>query len=371
MELNFKDFYSLEQYKELAQVELNEQNKEKPVYDKIFEQQQQFQNGVLNYLKSRAENNMLEMPKGSDTHYSNLLTYWKNLVEKKLKSHEEHNIEYLFSKVISTNMNKFIFSKEDITIEDNYKNLIEKVNNGNFERFELDCESECFGCGKRMRLAAKDWKFEMKTVELNELNKLEFKSLPECISKEIMEVSVEFTTGELLIADWFRIPEFNKQVEYDPEYKKLSINTDLGQIKSTQHAAQLGFVTVHVGNSSPSIYQNNGNLIFGYMKEDAHLIDYKDKGSVCTDLWNVTIIDKSRLIEIVAQTSGLEEAQKTVNKYLEEEKSNINFLNVEAGKYTIGFCPRKNINKLDEDLPKEIETIFSMKRELPKKKLKM
>lgn len=371
MELNFKNFLTFEKYKEIADIEMAEKSKEKPDYDKIFESHKLYENAMLNYLKARAENGLLKMPDNSGTHYSNFLSMFKRLVENKLTNNDTDKVNYLFAKVISNNMMKLVYAKEPITVEQNYEELIDKVNKGNFERFDLECDSECFGCGQRIKLVAKDWSFRLATLKLNEDNKYEFKLLPECIEEKIYEVKVEFKTGELLMADWFRIPEFTKQVEYDPEYKKVSINADLGQIKSTEHAASLGFVTVHVGNSSPTIYQQGDNFIFGHEKEESKGTDYQDKGYVCTDLWNVTVIDKSKLIEIVANKLGEEKAIETVEKYLKENQGNINFINVQPGEYVVGFYPRQYINNLDKELPSDIEATFTMKKVLPQKKLKM
>lgn len=372
MELNFKDFYSFEEYSKLAEIELVEKNKEKPDYDKLFEQEKSYQVGIVNYLKARAENGMLEMPKNSHTHSANILFIWKNLVEKKLKSHEEEKIIYVFSKLMNNNMMKITYAKEPISIEENYNNLIEKINKGDFDKFELNDEAECFCCGQKIKLIAKDWSFRLFNFKLNDEKKYEATLLPECIENKLYEVNVEFKSGELLIADWFRIEEFTKRVEYNSDYKNLSINSDLGKIQSTEHAAKLGFVTIHVGNRSPQIYQYEEEFIFGHEKEDYQVKDYENKGYVCTDLWNVTIIDKTRLIEIVAETLGNEESIKVVNKYLEEEKGNINFINVQPGKYNIGYSPmKKDINDFDKELPKAIEAIFSMKKEVPKKKLKI
>lgn len=370
MLVDFKDFYSFEDYKQLTEAELNEHKNKTENYDDIFAKQKLFEQAILNYLKERANNNMLQMPINSSTHYSNFLTAWKNLVDKKLKVDQEDKIIYTFSKIISNNMLKMTYVKTPITIEENYTNLINKVNSGDFQRFELEYD-ECFGCGKKIHMVTKDWKVQLQTTQIQENNKIEFKVLPDCIEDKIYEVNIEFKTGELLMADWFRIPEFTKQVDYNPEYKKLSINSDLGKIQSTEHAAELGFVTIHVGNSSPSIYQNGNDFVFGREKEDSEQNHYKEKGYICTDLWNATIIDKSRLIEIVAQKLGEEEAKKTVEKYLEEEKNNINFITVQPGKYNIAYSPNKDISNIDKELPQEMKVMFSMKKELPKKKLKM
>lgn len=370
MELDFKDFLSYESYREVAQISATEQSKEKPDYDKMFEKEEVLKEALLSYLKKRAKLGLLEMPMNSNTHYSNMLSNWKNLVEGNLKKNEEDKIMYLFNKVLSYNLLAVKENTEE-AILNGYQLLTNKINEGNFQRYDLDSENKCFGCEQRMLFMSKDWKFKLFEVEYKDNYKAEFKPTKECIEDKLFEVNVEFKTGELLMADWFRIPEFTKKVEYDPDYNKISINSDLGQVKSTEHAASLGFVTIHVGNSSPRIFQKGDDFIFGREDEESPQKEYEEKGYVCTDLWNVTVIDKSRLIEIVSEKLGVEQATKTVEDYLTENKYNINTINVQPGKYNIGFYPRKSINNYDKELPNEIDTTFYMKKELPKKKLKM
>lgn len=374
MKLNFKDFFPIETYKQIVEVELSEKPKDNPDYDKIFAKHKLFEESILSYLKDRASKSMLNMPINSGTHYSNFLSQWEHLVKGELKPHEEERVTYVFSKLISNDMMKLTYAKEPVSVEQSYENFIEKINKGDFVQYEIDCDSTCLGCDQRIKLIAKDWNFKLITLDYNEEKKYTYKLMVECVEDKLQEVKVEFKTGELLIADWFRIPEFTKQVEYDPDYTKVGINSDLGQIRSTEHSANLGFITVHVGNSSPTIFQQGDNLIFGREDEESEIEsthNYQDKGYVCTDLWNVTIIDKSRLIEIVEQKLGHEKAVETVEQYIVENKDNMNFINVEPGNYVIGFYPRKNINKFDCEIPQEVETKFTMRKELPKKKLKM
>lgn len=374
MQLNFKDFFSLETYKQIVEVELAEKSKDDPDYDKIFAKHKLFEKNMLSYLKARATQGMLSMPLNSGTHYSNFLSQWENLVKGELKAHEEERLMYVFNKLITTDMMKVTYAKEPTNVDENYENFVNKINKGDFDRYDLDCDSTCLGCDQRIKLISKDWNFKLVTLDYNEDKKIVFKLMAECVEEKLHEVKVEFKTGELLIADWFRIPEFTKQVEYDPDYTKVGINSDLGQIRSTEHAANLGFVTVHVGNSSPTIFQQGDSFIFGREDEESELEtlhNYQEKGYICTDLWNVTIIDKSKLIEIVANKIGHDKAVESVENYLIENKDNINFINVEPGDYTIGFYPRKHINSLDKEIPQDIHTLFTMKKELPKKKLKM
>lgn len=371
MELNFKDFFTFDTYKEIANLEIAEKQKEKPDYTLIFKGHELYNDAMLNYLKARAEKGLLKMPVNSSTHYSNMLSSLNNLVKNKLKNNDIQRIKNLFEKLITNNMMEFIFPKKNLTIEQNYERLINQVNEGNFGQYELNCDSECFGCGKKIEMVASNWNFILRTLKMNENRKYNLELLPECIEEKIYEVKVEFKTGELLMADWFRIKEFTEHVEYDPEYKKISINVDLGQINSTEHAASLGFVTIHVGNSCPTVYQKEEDFIFGYETEESNKSDYKPKGNICTDLWNITVIDKSRLIEIVAETLGEDKAKEVVEEYLSKNKSEITKINVQPGEYVIGFCPRKDINILDKEIPQDISTIFTMKKVLPKKKLKM
>lgn len=369
MSLNFKNFYTFEKYQKLVDLEKEEKSKEKPNYDSIFKERENFEDAIISYLKERSKLGLLKEPENLGNHYSNLLVAWSNLVNGKLTHFDEDKIKNTFERLIEPSVMSIIYSKEEVNINDKYEELIKKINDGNFLPTDLQSDSECFDCAQRIKLCAKDWNFKIATLKLNENKKYEYKLIDDCIEEKLYEVKVNFSTGELLIADWFRIKEFTEQVEYNKDYKDVSINASLGQIKSTQHAANLGFVTVHVGNSCPTIFEKDGNFVFGREKEEGDVISYTDKGTVCTDLWNVTIIDKQKLIEIVALKLGEEKAMEIVEEYIAE--NDMHKFSVTPGEYTIGFYPRSNINKFDKEIPTEIETLFSMKKHLPHKKLKM
>lgn len=369
MSLNFRNFYKLETYKQLVDLEKEEKSKENPNYEIIFKEKENFENAIVEYLKERSKLGLLKEPENLGNHYSNLLVAWSNLINRKLTDFDEQQIKNTFERLIEPSVMSIIYSKEEVNINEKYEDLVKKINDGNFLPTDLQSDSECFECAQRIKLCAKDWNFKIATLKLNENKKYEYKLIDDCIEEKLYEVKVNFSTGELLIADWFRIKEFTEQVEYNKDHKDVSINASLGQIKSTQHAANLGFVTVHVGNSCPTIFEKDGNFIFGREEEEGKVTGYNDNGMVCTDLWNVTIIDKQKLIEIVAEKLGEEKAITTVEKYITE--NDMHKFSVTPGEYTIGFYPRSNINKFDNEIPVEIETLFSMKKSLPTKKLKM
>ena len=48
-----------------------------------------------------------------------------------------------------------------------------------------------------------------------------------------------------------------------------------------------------------------------------------DKGYVCTDLWNVSIIDKEVLKEILMKNMSEEKATETIDNYIEKNSSHV------------------------------------------------
>lgn len=369
----FTDFFSLEQYQSIIDVHLSERKKEKIDYQVIFKEEESFSSSMFNYLTSKVENHELSMPKNSETHTSSFLKNWQNFLDGKIKDTESKFIYRIFKDILRIQTSSIIYGKDNKTVADSYNELTNYVDNGNFEYFDLKIESECSCCGRKMEMQSKNWNLELIEVDYSNYKEVNYTSFPACVEDKLHQVKVEFKTGEILIADWFRIEEFTDKVKYNDDYTDISINFDAGQIKSTQHAANLGFVTIHVGNSCPTIFQNGNNFLFGHMdydKEECELSlnNYQEHGSVCTDLWNVTIIDKSRLIEIVAESLGEEKAIQTVNDYLKE--NDVDTFTIQPGQYLIEFNPRNSVNQYDSETPKDIDTFFSMKQIKLQKKLK-
>lgn len=357
MNINFKNYYTLEDYKKMIKI-----YSENTINHEVLSQADEiFNQKMIHFLKDLSKNGQMKLAANSETHDSYNLDYFRDLLSNKLNQDEEKSLMYVFSSLI--NMEMFKTTKNLDNLEENYEKLIEKINDGNFVHYELNDSCPCYGCGENIRLMIKNWVLIPGSMKKNEQNKYVFKILENCMEDKLYDVKVEFKTGQLLMADWFRIEEFTKAVEYAG-----SINSMAGQIKSTEHAAKLGFVTVHVGNSSPTIYQKGEEFLFGYQEENIHQ-EYEEKGYVCTDLWNVTIIDKSTLIEIIAQKVGEEKAQELVEDYVKE--NGIESIDVSPGTYIIEYNPKRNINKYAKEIPENIDTIFRMKKEAPKKQLKM
>lgn len=336
---------------------------------------------IKDFLIDLRDNNILKISKDFDDHNNYELLSWIYFINKKLDIKNEDNNKlltygntyfYRFEEMLSGsaiyslyNLSRNKTETDELKKISLYNELVKDMNEGNFAFGFYECQD----CGQKLRIECKNWDLQLKSIELKQdINskiglKREIVNVKPCLPKENINLEVEFKTGNLLIADWFRINEFTEFFK-----NQISINNKQGQLDSTKFHLEKGNVlTLHVGNSSPSIFQKNNELFFGYEKEDVTEIDneIKEKGYVCTDLWNVTILEKENLIELLNK-QNVKNAKKFVSDYLKE--NDIVEIKIEPGIYNCKFNLFKNLNKSGsqeekEEIPTHIETRFSLKKQ--------
>ncbi|HEY6437863.1 MAG TPA: hypothetical protein VIY47_14830, partial [Ignavibacteriaceae bacterium] len=147
---------------------------------------------------------------------------------------------------------------------------------------------------------------------------------------------ITFKTGDLLISDWFRIDEFTEATKI---FDLFDIESADGRQKQAAcYMNELGFISVNTGNLNPSIYQKNGVLSFCSSADsedydyDSNPKEFKKIGNVDTELWNVTIIDKQQLIDIISITNP-EKAKELVDRYIQKYSENIVQVKVNPGTF--------------------------------------
>lgn len=227
-----------------------------------------------------------------------------------------------------------------------YADLVERADIGDFWRGpDLECEA----CGTRLRAAIKGWNITLATNRYREPDRLD----PCQYVPGLKEVFLDITSGELLIADWFRVEGFTEIV--DAEKPDISINFAAGEVEQTRHYADThGFISVFVGNSVPAVYVNaaKGRVVVGHMAEDLGDDDYQTadswgdfvtKGRVCTDLWWATAIDRQRLVDILASRHGQARASELVESYLKETSDDVTRIPLPNGRYRVQFNSRKDL----------------------------
>lgn len=351
--------------------------------------QNSFDKGLVNYLIADSARGMFREIEHSISHDSPLITSWNGLVNNSYTNlTEEQKLDKL--KPITNLFQQLpylIFSKlekeglENVPIDDvisSYVNLIQKVENGNFHPQLLSTYdySKCSCCGQSFHLALGLWQGKLQLSNPDKKNKdYPFVDAPYCGNDKIESVTVNFPSGTLYIADWIRIPEFTNAVEYNGEDKyseKTNINYTAGRIFNIKHYAEKhNFISVNVGNSSPRIFVENNNLVIGHTKsqDETTSSNFKIKGTVCTDLWNTTIIDKETLYQLLEPKMGGEKALEKVNNLV--HSSDITEVKVQPGEYTLHFhgnyydfnsLANKEHKILSEEqqklLPKDLEKFF-------------
>lgn len=361
--MEFKDFFSLENYQTILKAS-KDIGESKIDWRKYQEVEECFDNALYNFLKHLKEEGKLQPIINAQTHESYFIHAWQKICDNE-PLNEMRDIQSLtdpFTKMIS--FSTYDVEKGKLSVEEAYNKINQKFTEGNFQRFDIETDESCFCCGQRVLPIFENWNAGLVTFEPETR---QFIKIKPCIEDKIVELNIEFKTGNLLIADWFRIEEFTKQVEYNKDYKEVSINHTAGRLASTKHALEnFGFITVHLGNTSPDIFQNGNDFVFGHEVENVKLSpEFKHKGYVCTDLWNVTMIEKEQLINIVANKLGQEKATEVVDKYLEEEEGNYSEFKVESGIYKLTFHP--DYEKFENQIDKEekvagVESMFSLKK---------
>ncbi len=273
---------------------------------------------------------------------SNFMDAWNAMVTGEGRRYSEP--QYMWHAILQTVSHGLVFDALD-AIRESAKlmgsrteaekiaceRLIAAIEKGDAPKY-MSGEHECTVTGDRLSLVIKDWRPSFSHYRDGKLVPIE--EVPE---PRIVELEVELKSGNLLIADWFRIDAFTNAVKLE---KERSINSVQGCQEFTERSlAEHGFVTVFVGNSSPRIISKNDALVLGYYDEDGDEdLAGKELGSVCTDLWWATIIEREHLVSIVARTHGEEEAERLVAAYLVEHAHVVNEVKVSPGKHMLYFA---------------------------------
>ena len=212
-------------------------------------------------------------------------------------------------------------ASNDIERLEIYEQLVSRINAGNFP-LKHDHE-QCELTGLYFHMEFKEWKPSLFEFKRNPSGKLSKFFLDQDAPKlEPFYAEIPTPSGRLLVSDWFRIEEFTDLVDpKETKYTHPSVNLLYGRVQQTQRYAQLGFLSVSVGNTCPRIFMDQGVLIVGHLDHNLPRslqtpLSNSDKGYVCTDLWQATLIDEDILIGLLSTKMDLKTAQKTVADYI-------------------------------------------------------
>lgn len=193
-----------------------------------------------------------------------------------------------------------------------FDKIVGEFNRGTYETWIFGHEN-CWETGRPLTLSFDNWVPQGSYIERRKGSV----PLPPPEPARLQETVVELKTGNLLVADWFRIKEFTQAVAREEPF---SLESRKGREDQVRYFAEtFGLVSVSVGNSMPRIFQEGNQVIGGTYYEDAG--PYPDRftqvGQVCTDLWAATFIEYETLVELVARSLP-ETAKTVVDAYLAE-----------------------------------------------------
>ena len=171
---------------------------------------------------------------------------------------------------------------------EHFVNILANPHSARFESFTL--REYCFECGEYCHFV-----FSRLQPEPFVANECSFK-------EDIVTLPISFKTGTLCVADYFRLKgdAFKVHTEGTKHFHEIDVNCSKGRLDMTKLYLNKNVGYVSVGNSSPSIYKIKNDFYFGSTKETSKL---KEVGSVCTDLWAVTIVEKADLENLMDSQS--------------------------------------------------------------------
>lgn len=193
--------------------------------------------------------------------------------------------------------------------------------------FKPRYDGRCYDCAKQIRMTLKG-------------NHIHLDCASACDNNSEFSVEIDFPTGEVVFADWpDRFSEIVDAGFIDDGDDGESINYLKGQRQRSEVFERQGIFHQCVGNSSPSWWYNESTnqiqIGNGYDEEtDKEIVPegFGPMGHFCTDLWWVTMLDKSLYDELI---SKLEEPRS--NKYYQKT---LEVAKIKPGRYRFTSVPR-------------------------------
>jgi hypothetical protein len=306
-----------------------------PVWDKL-------EKALVQHLLFLADNDRLGRIENTEGTSVSWVKQWNRMVDKNLR---EDDFLYM------GDMRLGRMAYMDLAVEHSKTGdviaardrLIKVLDAGDIQWFQLEVP-ECLATGQRFATEIHNWQPTLGTLERRKGGSRIIPLKPGQFSDPGVEcVTINAPSGELLINDWFRIDAFTKICQdVLKDNKCFSVNSDAGVIAQTSiYANKLGFASVFVGNSCPSVFARDGNLAIGLGRDNGEdpviTPNGKELGSVCTDLWWTTIIDRQVLTDLVATTMPRAQAIQEVDDIIKEYSHTMMIAHVEPGTHHLYF----------------------------------
>jgi hypothetical protein len=225
--------------------------------------------------------------------------------------------------------------------------------------FHIDGQCQITGSRAVIRIGS-GWQLKLSRSRLREgargFDYSDFEPVP---PPSMIQVHVDAPSGKILVADWFRLPD-NEFTEYckdgEPEG---SLSTQYGINLRTEFLAKSkGVLSIFVGNSSPSIYQDGNRLLLANLEEVTAHSGRKKLADTCTDLWWVTMMDEQLLRQRLGEfLHDQGKADSAIDEYLESGQCEV--IEVPPGTLFMSFpCVADTFREFDcNDQPLSLQFV--------------
>lgn len=275
----------------------------------------------------------LEQPPYSEEIQANWLSVWRKAAE--CKSLDEHDLAMLGGP-LAPQLGFHCHINEGKPVEEIHAILVKAMEAGTFDK--LFTESvHCFVSGNDLKLEIANWQPQFYKFNSN-TRKYEPLQAGDVVREKTRHIEVEFPTGRLLAADWFRVQAFTDATEVVRQKNQLNGDNHLADL-TLDMAREFNIVHVNVGNTTTSLSAVDGGILaYGEDEDDDRAL--RAQAQVCNDLWWTTIVDESILRRILERTRTREEVDQTIEALLEQGAER---LDVEPGTYHLYFASHTDL----------------------------
>jgi len=339
---SFSDFFPYEDFRKLLDLDIARENGGeadqkaysahlKATYEKAF----------MAYLKTLKEDGVLRPIPGSGGRAGNFMLSWNAMATDDpmfveypdgawYRIEEKFSFTFINLPMMLAGMKITKGGNADEIARETYDRLVADITEGKLDARAGHEGDYCHITGERLYIELDGWTPRL----LKRKEDRSFEEITDLVRDPIKAIEVEFKTGDLLITDWFDIPEVTARRE---GIKRIDVNSTVGRERAVEWLArEQGILSVYTGNVAPEVYSRDGALVFGW-SETAITGPTKYHGRISNDVSLATIIERQRLVEIVAESRGWDEAERVVADYLNEHRRDIVEVKVEPGVHHFYF----------------------------------
>jgi hypothetical protein len=204
-------------------------------------------------------------------------------------------------------------------------------------------EDDCHITGKPLRLEIKRGWYPV-MFEQDPDNERLWKPLSEEAPDPVVSsLKISAPSGRLIVSDWFRLQgDLFTDIVGEPDEAVLT-GGPFERLSIARHCAEkFGFMSVHVGNTCPSLIESEGHLFIGKIDPSA-IGSHQALGQIVANYHHASLIDVEVFKKVISDRAGEKNAEVIVESYIAKSlaERKIQVIQVEPGDLHIHFTAER------------------------------